>query len=246
MAESGRSRVNDPETVRREYATEERFLARRLATWAELDGPLVEDAVVDAVAEGAPVRMLDAGCGTGDFTQRLQRELAVQLVALDLSPRMVDLAHARGLSAVNGDIQDLTFADEAFDCVIANRVLYHLPNIDVGLSEIARVLRPGGRLVAVTYRADHLRELWELVGRSPIAAAADVEDNGARDLRRHFDAVERRDYTGRARFPDRGTVLGYLAAYGEFSDGDLVGRLGEFPAPLDASYRHVLFIAHKH
>jgi predicted TPR repeat methyltransferase len=80
--------VNDPGTVRREYATEDRFLARRLTMWAELRGPLVEDATVDAVAEGRPARVLDVGCGTGDFSERLQREVAVDLVALDLSPRM--------------------------------------------------------------------------------------------------------------------------------------------------------------
>lgn len=158
--------MNDPATVLREYATEDRFLARRLTAWVELHGPLVEDAIVDAVAEGEPARVLDVGCGTGDFSERLQRQLAVDVVALDLSPRMVALTRARGLPAMMGDVQALPFAGEEFDCVLANRVLYHVPDLDEGLAEIARVLRPGGRLVAITYSDDHLRELWDALGES--------------------------------------------------------------------------------
>ena len=241
------SPVNDPETVLREYATEDRFLARRLTTWAELQGPLVEDATVDAVAEGGRARVLDVGCGTGDFSERLRRELAVELVALDLSSRMVDLARARGLPAMTGDVQALPFADDAFGCVLANRVLYHVPDLHQGLAEIARVLRPGGRFVAVTYGREHLRELWDLVGESPIASSAFSfsADNGAAALRQHFDPVERRDLTGEARFPSTSSIRGYLAAYGDFADGDLGARLGDVPAPFTAAYRHSVFLAHK-
>src|SRR5688572_6217840 len=122
-------RVNDTTIVRREYATEDSFLARRLAQWAELRGPLMEDAAITALAEASPARVLDAGCGTGDFTDRVQRELGVDLVALDFSHRMAELARGRGLAAVRGDIQTLPFPDVTFDCVLANRVLYHLPDL---------------------------------------------------------------------------------------------------------------------
>jgi SAM-dependent methyltransferase len=238
--------VNDPDTVRREYATEERFLARRLAAWAQLAGPLVEDATIDAVAEGGPARVLEVGCGTGDFSERLQRELAVDLVALDPSPRMVELTRARGLSAITGNVEALSFDDEAFDCVLANRVLYHVQNLDKGLAEIARVLQPGGTLVAVTYGTDHLRELWDLLGRHPLASSPFSAENGTGALRKHFEPVERRDFPGSARFPSRSSVLGFLAAYGEFSDADLAAQLGDVQAPFTATYRHSVFVAHKH
>lgn len=241
------SRVNDPATVLREYETEDRFLARRLSTWAELDGPLVEDATIQALAEAAPARVLEVGCGTGDFTERVQRALAFDLLALDLSTRMVDLTRARGLEATQGDIQALPFADEEFDCVLANRVLYHVPDLAQGLAEIARVLRPRGRLVAVTYSQAHLGELFDVIGQSPIASTFSAE-TGAESLREYFDPVERRDISGRARFPTTDAILGYLAAYesfGHFSDVDLDAQLRHVSTPFDAYYRHSAFVAHK-
>jgi SAM-dependent methyltransferase len=114
-------RLADPRAVEREYASEDTFLARRLAAWARLDGPVVEDEVMAAVRAKAPGHVLDGGCGTGDFTERVACELEVELVALDLSPRMVELTQARGIDARVGDLQALPFPAASFDCVIANR-----------------------------------------------------------------------------------------------------------------------------
>ncbi len=239
-----RSSVNDPETVREEYESEERFLARRLGTWAELVGPLVEDETVEAVFEGMPSRVLDVGCGTGDVTERLLRDAGVTVVALDLSLRMARLTRVLGLNAVQATIEALPVGDGEFDCVLANRVLYHLPDLDGGLAEIARVLRPGGRLVAVTYSQRHLEELFDIVGYSPIASTFSAE-TVAQDLGSRFVAVERRSITGRATFPDVRSIAGYLAAYGAFSEMDLASRLGAARAPLAAHYRHAVFVACK-
>src|SRR5439155_23857328 len=74
---------------------------------------------------------------------------------------------ARGVEALVGDVQDLPFADGSFDCALAAWMLYHVPELDRGLAELARVLRRGGRLVAVTNSEWSLRELWELVGSDP-------------------------------------------------------------------------------
>jgi SAM-dependent methyltransferase len=236
-------RVNDPSIVRREYAREDRFLARRLANEADLDGPLVEDVAIAAVAEAAPERVVDVGCGTGDVTERLAREAEARVVALDLSPRMAALAAARGLPALTGDIERLPFPDGSFDAVLANRVLYHLPDLDAGLAELARILRPGGRLVVVAYRADHLAELWEIVGHQPLANPTFVAENGEAPLAQHFQPVERRDVTGTARFRSRAGVGRLLEAYGDFSDVDLAAALGDRSAPPVATYRQCVFVA---
>jgi SAM-dependent methyltransferase len=236
-------RLADPRTVEREYATEDTFLARRLGAWARLDGPNVEDEALAAVLAATPRRVLDAGCGTGDFAERVSRELDVEVVGIDLSPRMVELTQRRGVDARVGDLQAPAFPTASFDCIIANRVLYHLPDLHRGLAEIKRILRPGGRVVAVTYSADHLRELWVLVGEKPHDGSSFVSENGRAALARHFELVERRDVIGRAVFPDQASIRGYLRAYERLFTSDLTGRLSEIATPLAASYRHTIFLA---
>jgi SAM-dependent methyltransferase len=61
------------------------------------------------------------------------------------------------------DAQAIPFDEASFDAVIANHMLYHLPNLAQGLGEIRRVLKPGGRLYAATNGAGHLRELDDLI-----------------------------------------------------------------------------------
>jgi SAM-dependent methyltransferase len=245
MSIGGGSRSNDPAVVAREYTSEDRFLARRLAAQAEPTGPLVEDAAIAAVRTAAPERVLEVGCGTGDFTEQVRRELGVELVAVDMSPRMVELTCARGTDARVADIQALPFGAGEFDCVLANRVLYHLPDLDLGLAEIARVLCAGGTLVAVTYSDRHLAELYEMLGRFPAPSSFSAE-NGARSLGRHFRTVTRHDVTGSARFASLDAVVTLLDAheeFGYFTDVDVRGRLSAVRFPYTATYRHALFVA---
>lgn len=154
---------NDPEVVRREYANET-GLAARIALWAKRDGPQPQDIAFDEVMAVRPRRVLDAGCGRGELAERLLAE-GVEVVALDQSERMVELTRARGVDALVGDVQALPFGDGEFDVAVANFMLYHVPVLDLALSELARVLRPGGRLVAATNGVGQLAELWALVGR---------------------------------------------------------------------------------
>jgi SAM-dependent methyltransferase len=155
---------------------------------------------------------------------------------------MVALTRARGLAALQADIEALPFADGVFDCVLANRVLYHVRNLGEGLAQIARVLRPGGRLVAVTYSDHHLAELNAPLGYalrpSPFSA-----ENGEALLQQAFDSVERRDFSGSVRFADTHALREFLGAYGEFADVDLAARAGDVPMPFTATYRHCLFVA---
>lgn len=63
------------------------------------------------------------------------------LIAVDLSVRMAALTKARQIDALAADIQRLPFDDDVFEVVLANGVLYQVPDLDRGLREIARVLR---------------------------------------------------------------------------------------------------------
>ena len=74
-------------------------------------------------------------------------------------------AYARSDGALLvGDAQRLPFADGSFDCVLAMHMLYHVPDRDLALAEIRRVLRPGGVALALTNSHRHLEELNEMVG----------------------------------------------------------------------------------
>jgi SAM-dependent methyltransferase len=205
-------RFDDPALVRREYASEKRLRERRRAFKELVVGPNAEDLAFDAVAEVSPARVLEVGSGLGLFADRLVRELASGVVAVDLSPRMVELARSRGIEARVADVQDLPYADAEFDVVVANWVLYHVPDLDLALREVARVLRPDGRLVAATFGEDHLRELWERLDNVHVAGRGFNRESAAESLLRRFASVGRRDADGVVVFPDRASVRRYVAA----------------------------------
>ncbi len=201
------TRLNDPAVVAAEYA-DDRGLAARQSIWRNATGGEVHDLIVGAVA-GAE-RVLEVGCGRGELAERLVRELGVALEAVDQSPSMVELTSARGIDAQIGDVQDLPFADGSFDVAVAAWMLYHVSDLERALSELARVLRTTGRLVAVTNSRENLRELWRLVGyTSEYSFSA---ENGEEMLHRHFSRVECIPVRGTVTFPDRGEAVRYVAS----------------------------------
>ena len=236
-------RLDDPEIVRREYAIEDGLRARA-SVYEGIAGPDARDAVVEAIAETSPQRVLEVGCGWGDLAVRLGRELAVEVVAVDLSPRMVELACAQGVDARVADVQALPFDDGEFDCVTANWMLYHVPDLDSGLSELARVLRPGGRLVAATNGLLHLSEVWDLVGRDrstePVRFFTETAEP---HLARHFALVERRELEDAVTFPNAAAVRGYVAS--SVAHKHLADRVPEFAGPFVATRRNCVFVAKK-
>lgn len=232
---------NDPSYVRAQYATETGLEARRTA-YVNAVGPDARDVAVAAVAAVSPRRVLEVGPGPGELAERIGRELEVEVVAVDASERMVELARSRGVDARLGDVQSLELPEASFDCAVAAWMLYHVPDLDRALGEIARVLRPGGRLVAVTNAADHLLELWQLVGveRNPLPFGA---ENGEELLLRRFAAVARHDVEGTTTFPDASAVRAYL---GSFERGaQLVRAVPPVVRPLVARRRVAVFVADK-
>src|SRR4051812_8576118 len=128
---------NDPEVVRREYS-DEKGLAGRQSLWARRRGGHPLDVAFEEVVALRPRRVLEVGCGQGEFAERLVAH-GLDVVAVDQSERMVELTRARGVDARIGDIQGLPFVADEFDLVVANFVLYHVPDLQRGLAELARV-----------------------------------------------------------------------------------------------------------
>ena len=236
-------RLDDPELVAAEYADDAR-LRRRAAAYTGV-GTVVDAraAIIAAVAAARPSRVLEVGCGWGELARRIAGEVDTDVIATDLSPHMVELARAGGVAAEVADVQDLPFADGKFDVVVAAWMLYHVPDRDRAVSELARVLRPGGRLVATTNSLMHLHELRELVGsgRSTIAFS---RESGGELLARHFTRVEREDIDGELEFADRAEVEEYVRA--SISMSPFVANL---PATVDEPFRarraNSIFVAQK-
>jgi SAM-dependent methyltransferase len=234
-------KLNDPDLVRRQYETEAGLAVRRDAVARFREGPdAVDAALLAAVAAPAPRRVLEVGCGMGQFAERLLAKLHLDLVAVDLSPRMVELARERGVDARVGDAQRLAFRDAHFDCDVANWMLYHVDDLELALSEFVRVLVPGGRLVAATIGEEHMREVWELMGFLPPLRPFSRE-NGEETLRRHFAKVERHDVDAVLVFPDVTSVHDYVES--TFFSAAVSRPLPEPDVPFRCRTVNAVFIA---
>jgi SAM-dependent methyltransferase len=204
-----RRQLNDPELVREQYANEDNLRARQ-ALWRELNGPDPKEILWETLVAVKPRRVLEVGGGDGWLAARLRDELGCDVTLVDQSERMVELAAARGLDARIGDVEALPFPDDSFDTVVAAWMLYHVHDIDRGLGELARVLEPGGHLVANTNSRRHCEEVFDL-----IAYPQDFREwvfnaeNGEGSLRRHFLHVTRRDVVAVATVRDRSTLVEY-------------------------------------
>jgi 2-polyprenyl-3-methyl-5-hydroxy-6-metoxy-1,4-benzoquinol methylase len=235
------SHLNDPDVVREQYASEQALRARA-SLWADIEGPNPKDVLFDAIAACSPRRVLEVGGGEGWLSDRVAKDLGAEVTMVDQSERMVELACERGVDARVGDVQALPFADASFDLVIAAWMLYHVTDLDLGLSEIARVLEPGGQLVANTNSKDHCGELFSLIGY-PADARAQLfnAENGEASLRRHFADVARADVLAWVTVRERQTLVDYRASLMTPTDPVPVG----VELPLRIGSRGVVFTATK-
>jgi len=237
-------KLDNPLLVGWEYASEERFAKRTAIYYALLEGRNPDHVAYDAVAEKKPKRLLDIGCGLGETTERFAKELGADVQAIDLSPRMVELTRARGIDARIGDAQQLPYEDGEFDCVFAGWVLYHVPDLEKALAECARVLRPGGRLVASTYFENNMPELWALIeGLGPRDPLSFSHTNGMELLKRHFASVERHDLEATLVFPDTESIRTFVAS--TIDRAHLAPLIPEIEGPFRTTTTHVIFVAEK-
>jgi demethylmenaquinone methyltransferase / 2-methoxy-6-polyprenyl-1,4-benzoquinol methylase len=95
-------------------------------------------------------RVLDACCGTGDFAVEAERR-GGRVVGLDFSERMLERARRKSgtIEWVHGDALAMPFADREFDAVTVGFGVRNLENLERGLVELGRVLRPGGRIAVL-------------------------------------------------------------------------------------------------
>ena len=104
-------------------------------------------------------KTLDLACGTGDITFALGEKLpAGEATGLDITKGMIEIANRKrreknvhNVSFQIGDIMDMPFPDASFDYVTCGYALRNVPDVELALAEIRRVLKPGGRLLSLDF-----------------------------------------------------------------------------------------------
>ena len=121
-------------------------------------------ATVDAVVRPGD-RVLDACCGTGDLAVAAERA-GGRVTGLDFSPAMLERARRKSATVewIEGDVLALPFEEGAFDTVTVGFGIRNVADLDAGLAELARVVRPGGRLgcLEITQPRGALRPFFRL------------------------------------------------------------------------------------
>lgn len=118
---------------------------------------------------GPERRLLDVGCGTGNYAAALVEATGCRVAGID--PARAMLERARGAvqweSLGQGTAERLPFAGDSFDLVMSTDVIHHVRNRDAYFREAARVLRPGGQIVTVTDSHDDIRRRRPLSSHFP-------------------------------------------------------------------------------
>jgi len=151
-------------------------------------------------------RVIEFGCGNGAIWANNRNRIPknIKVVITDLSEGMLN-STKDNLSSLEEiidysvmDIQNIKYEDSSFDFAIANHMLYHVPNIDLAISEIARILKADGTFYATTNGNNHMKGLKALVksfdSRIDYASFSVAKEfgleNGAEQLAKYFDSVE--------------------------------------------------------
>ena len=124
----------------------------RLSRLGQITDALEQQLLFQLIGSVAGKTLLDVGCGDGAFASKFVR-LGAIVTGLDADPLMIAAARRRTaieatrLQLVEGQAESLPFEDAAFDCVLAVTVLCFVRDTGRAVAEMARVLKPGGRLV---------------------------------------------------------------------------------------------------
>lgn len=213
---------NDPKQIREQYKTKDN-LQVRIDTHQKYTEPKIDyvSSILDLIAWSGTETIIDIGCGAGVYVEG-GIERGGRYIAGDLSMGMLQSLTTPNLRRVNLDAQHLPFVDESADVILANHMLYHVPDQDTAVSEIKRILRPGGILLAATNSNTNMAELTDL--RVAIGQKFGLEVNsdlirptlsftledGDQLLERHFSSITRIDQPSALIFPNAQPVVDYI------------------------------------
>jgi ubiquinone/menaquinone biosynthesis C-methylase UbiE len=169
-------------------------------------------------------KILELGCGPGylwvENADRIPTRWNITLS--DLSPGMLDAAWrnlvvtGRAFQFKEIDAQSIPFEDNTFDVVIANHMLYHVPDRPKAIAELKRVLKTGGRLIATTVGENHMKEMMGWYAQVHVSnvwqsfANPFTLENGTEQLKPHFPNVVLSRYEDNLEVTDVEPIMAYI------------------------------------
>lgn len=191
--------VNDSNLIKTQYANPEKLDIRiALHQKYSLNQQPFGDWILSHYQLKPGMRMLELGCGTGNMWHDAARWLPhdASLILTDFSEGMLETARATvpelpNISFRQVDIQQIPYETDTFDVVIANMMLYHVPDLAKGLGEVARVLKPDGRFFCATVGEHGVAEwLAQVLGCADGNKYPFSLQNGTSHLKSFFGHVE--------------------------------------------------------
>lgn len=185
-------------------------------------------------------RLLELGCGNGKLWQENKIDLRNREIFLsDISEGMVDEVRNKlgsDFNCIVADAEKIPFKDAYFDSIIANHVLFYLNDLNQGLKEISRVLKPNGVLYCSTYGINHMKEITDIVqsfdSRINLSnhSLYDVFglENGESILKQYFTSVQRMDYQDSLEITESKPLIDYIMSCHGNQNEILGPRLSEF------------------
>ena len=173
--------------------------------------------------------VLELGCGTGDMWKGKGELISrcSRLVLSDFSGGMLDqaketLAGEAGIEYRVIDIQEIPFPDRSFDAVIANMMLYHVPDLPKALREVRRVLKENGTFYCATYGENgmmqYIGSLFTGHGIETMVNTNFTLQNGREALTPFFADVERADYIDSLAVTDVEDLVEYIYSLSGMAD----------------------------
>lgn len=185
-------------------------------------------------------RLLELGCGNGKLWQENNIDLRNREIFLsDISEGMVEEVRNKlgsDFNCIVADAEKIPFKDAYFDSIIANHVLFYLNDLNQGLKEVSRVLKPNGVLYCSTYGSKHMKEITEIVqnfdSRINLSnhSLYDVFglENGESILKQYFTNVQRMDYQDSLEITESKPLIDYIMSCHGNQNEILGPRLSEF------------------